>query len=98
MVTTVARVVFLGLAVTSAQAELQLNPAKSECDLEGVKLKQLAFRDANKNATYQPPYGWDYSGSATQLTLHPPGKAQAEATISKSPLAQQTGFDAESVK
>ena len=58
-------------------AELRLTPTLVELELDGVKLKQLAFADENQTATYQSPRGWAYSGSATQLTLHPPNKPQS---------------------
>jgi hypothetical protein len=84
--------------IASAHAELQLTPRTSEYELEGGKFKQLAFSDGGKTVTYQSPRGWDYSGSATQLTLRPPNKAQAEATITRVPLSQPGSFDAESLK
>ncbi len=88
----------LALAITSARAELQLAPSVSEYELDGVKFKQLSFHDAGKNVTYQPPKGWDYSGSANQLTLRPSGKAQAVATISKIGLNEPGSFDEETLK
>ena len=84
--------------IASAHAELQLSPKVSEYELDGVKLKQLAFSDDGKTVTYQSPRGWDCSGSATQLTLRPPNKAQAEATITRVPLSQPGSFDDESLK
>jgi hypothetical protein len=95
---------FLALAlsgaffITSAQAELQLTPRVLEYEREGGKFKQLAFSDDGKTVTYQPPRGWDYSGNATQLTLRPPNKAQAEVSIARVPLSQPGSFDAESLK
>jgi hypothetical protein len=87
------------LLVASANAELQLNPKISEYQLDGAKLKQLAFSNGTgKDATYSPPRGWDYSGSANQLTLHPPNKSQAEATISRISLPEPASFIDETVK
>jgi hypothetical protein len=76
---------FAGLVgLASADADLSLQPRQSEYALEGIKLKQLAFSDGgSKEVTYQQPPGWDYSGSSDRLTLHPAGKSQAEATISR---------------
>ena len=71
--------------VASARAELLLTPRIDEYELDGAKLKQLAFQDGGKKVTYQSPRGWDYSGGATQLTLRPPKKTQAEATITRIP-------------
>src|ERR1700682_190585 len=73
--------------VASARAELLLTPSIDEFELDGAKLKQLAFQDGGKKVTYQSPRGWDYSGGTTQLTLRPPRKTQAEATITRIPLS-----------
>lgn len=84
--------------VASARAELQLTPRIDEFELDGAKLKQLAFSDGDKKVTYQSPRGWDYSGSATQLTLRPPKKPQASATITRIPLSEPGAFDDQSLK
>jgi hypothetical protein len=81
-----------------AKSELVLTPTVDEYVLDGAKLKQLAFFDGGQKVTYQSPRGWDYSGSATQLTLHPPNKPQAEATIARVSRSDQTRFDDETVK
>jgi hypothetical protein len=81
-----------------AGATLALTPSIDEYVLDGAKLKQLAFDDGGKKVTYQSPRGWDYSGTATQLTLHPTGKAQAEATISTVSRPDQTQFDDDTIK
>ena len=88
----------LSLLIASAQADLDLTPKLSHYELDGVQFKQLAFSDGSKVVTYAPPRGWDYSGSATQLTLRAPGKSQAEATIKKVPLSQPARFDEGTVK
>jgi hypothetical protein len=98
------RALILGLAgsvsllIASAQADLDLTPKLSRYELDGVQFKQLAFSDGSKIITYALPRGWDYSGSAAQLTLRPPGKSQAEATIKKVALAQPASFDEGAVK
>ena len=81
-----------------AKTELVLTPTVDEYVLDGAKLNQLAFLDGDKKVTYQSPRGWDYSGSATQLTLHPPNKPQAEATIARVSPVDQTQFDEETLK
>ncbi len=92
------RTLILLLAVTSAQAELQLTPTISEYQLDGVKFKLLAFPDGGRHATYQPPTGWEYFGSANKLTLHPLGKTQAEATITRVGSAQPVTLNDESCR
>lgn len=84
--------------VVNARAELQLTPQVVEGIGDGVKFTHLAFSDGDKTINYLPPRGWQYSGSATQLTLRPLGKAQAEAIVSRSPLTSPGAFDEESLK
>jgi hypothetical protein len=86
------------LFVASARAELLLTPRVLEVEKEGGRVKQFAFSDGDKTVTYQAPRGWDYSGSSTQLTLRPPNKTQAQATITRIPLSQPGSFDDESLK
>jgi hypothetical protein len=90
-------VLFVALAV-SVRAELQLNPRPDEYELDGTKLKQLAFSDGDKKVTYAPPRGWDCSGSGSQLTLHPPKRAQAEAIVTKIGLPKPGTLDDQSQK
>jgi hypothetical protein len=86
------------IGIGSARAELQLNPEIAEYDLDGMKFKQLAFPDGDKRATYQPPPKWEYYGSDNQLTLHPPAKLQAEATVTRISAGEPSSFDDESIK
>lgn len=86
------------LLAAIAKGELQLTPTVDEYVLDGAKLKQLAFFDGDQKVTYQSPRGWNYSGTATQLTLHPPNKQQAEATIARVSQSDQTQFDDETLK
>lgn len=96
---TSIRLLLLGaLFAGSAHAELLLAPKTVEYQLDGVKFQQIAFADGVKVVTYQPPRGWEYSGSAMQLTLRPPKKPQAEATITRIPLVKPGSFDEESWK
>ena len=83
--------------VVPAHAGLDLTPKPSQYELDGAKFKQLSFSDGSKVVTYEPPRDWDYSGSATQLTLRPSGKSQAEATIKKVALSQPASFDEKTV-
>jgi hypothetical protein len=87
------------LFVASARADLQLSPKISESWVDGAKIKFLAFSDgSDKDVTYGPPTGWECSGSSTRLTLHPPGRPQAEGTIARINLSHPVVFDDETIK
>lgn len=86
------------LIANVAKGQLVLTPTTDEFVLDGAKLKQLAFSDGGKKVTYQSPRGWDYSGTAAQLTLYPPNKPQAEATITRVPQLNPSQFDDETLK
>jgi hypothetical protein len=98
MVRSLAAAVASLVVIVAAQAELQLTPSIAEYELDGVKLKELAFPDGDKKVLYQQPHGWEYSGSANRLTLRPPNKTQVEATITKIALPEPGSFDDESLK
>ena len=98
MVRSLIHAAFAALLIASARGELQLTPSVVQYELDGVKLKQLAFPDGEKQVTYQSPRGWDYSGSIDRLTLRPPNKPQAEAVIYKISLQQPGSFDDATVK
>jgi hypothetical protein len=76
-------------SLDSVQAGISLQPHESQYTLEGIKLKELAFFDGgSREVTYQQPPGWEYSGNSDRLSLRPPGKSRAEATISRVALPQ----------
>jgi hypothetical protein len=77
---------------SSARADLQLTPKLEEYDLDGVKLKHLVFSDEGKQVTYTPPRGWQYSGTADHLVLHPESGSAVEAVISRVKLPQAEVF------
>lgn len=87
-------IAFIGLLCAGvARADLDLTPRLSESTFEGVKVRKLVFVESGKDVTYMPPRDWNYSGNATKLVLHPPRKAQAEASITKFVLGAGTRFD-----
>ncbi len=94
------RLLLLGAAVAfavSAQADLKLVPTLEESIGDGSKFKQLSFFDGDKKVIYQPPAGWNYSGSETQLTLSPP-KTQSRALVVRTSLASPGLFDDKSLE
>lgn len=83
--------------IAAAHAELQLRPTVAEYKGDGATFKHLEFSDGGKTVTYQAPRGWACSGNSTQLTLRPPNKAQAQATITRVPLPEPGCFDEENL-
>jgi hypothetical protein len=87
------------LFIASARADLHLAPRISGAWADGAKITFLAFSDGSgKDVTYSPPTGWEYSGITSRFTLHPPGKTQAEGTVSRISLNQPVVFDDETMK
>jgi hypothetical protein len=87
------------LLASSGRADLNLSPVVAEFYGEGTKFYHLVFSDGSgAEITYQRPFGWDYSGSASKLTLYPRKKTQATGTITKVALRQPGMFDEESRK
>ena len=77
-------ILLLALLAANARAELSLTPRREDYELEGVKMWRLVFETGTPLlARFRPPDGWDYSGSEKRLTLRPPDKANAEASISR---------------
>ncbi|HEX4665761.1 MAG TPA: hypothetical protein VH207_04100 [Chthoniobacterales bacterium] len=77
-------------------ADLDLSPRADSYELEGVSMPQLSFyTGTNKDATYQPPSDWSYSGGHDHLDLQPEGINQAMARISKWPAEPALAFDSE---
>ncbi len=85
------------LCTGSVSAELQLTPTIETYDLDGVKLQHLVFPDGEQRIMYTPPRGWKYSGGNNLLVLYPPD-ARAEATITRTSLAQEASFNEETNK
>lgn len=98
MVRSLALIVCGAFFGAAAHAELLLTPRVAEYKGDGATFTRLEFSDDGKTVTYQSPRGWELSGSSTQLTLRPPKKTQAEATITRVPLSQPGRFDEASLK
>ena len=64
------------LAPFAAKA-LDLTPAVSFRDLEGVQIPIVLFTDAGQKISYQPPVKWNVSGGESVLSLYPPERPDA---------------------
>ena len=80
--TLLAGLAFFSFLLAMARGELTLSPRLEEYDLDGMKMWRLVFQTGSEaEASFRPPDGWEYSGSAQRLGLRPPGKPNAEASI-----------------
>src|SRR5687768_9703561 len=78
-ITLAAAIVLLGAGAASAQ--IDLTPKESFYEVEGGRYPNVAFRNGSEKVSYTPPGRWALSGGGAKLTLTPPDKAQAGATI-----------------
>src|SRR5258708_6014764 len=83
---------FLTLSGSVARAELQLVPEFYEFELDGARVRAVAFADGMRRVVYTPPRGWTYTGSAAELTMRPPGTQRGEASISRYPAQPGQNF------
>jgi hypothetical protein len=89
----------LSLSAASASAALSLTPRREEYELEGIKMWRLAFQTgAGEEARYRPPEGWQYSGSQKRLNVRPPGKTEAEGSITRLDTTDFPACDASGAK
>jgi hypothetical protein len=89
---------FFTFSCSIARAELQLVPEFYEYDLDGARVRAVAFADGMRRVVYTPPRGWTYSGSAAEFTMRPPGIQRGEASISRHPAQSGQNFDEENIK
>jgi hypothetical protein len=68
-----------------ADADLDLTPIDGFYIVEGTRAPDLHFRDSGKVISYSPPGKWKPGGGGKQMTLMPPDKIQASATIEALP-------------
>ena len=95
MIRTAVLVCALALLHHLATAAIVFSTQEQEQLLEGVKLKQLLFKDGKKTICYQPPRGWTVFGGSAGIRLVPRDLAQAHAQIDQSPLSEPQNFDPE---
>ena len=90
-----------GLSLLSAagfaQAGINLSTSVSEYVANGMKMRQLVFRDDKRNIEYEPPQDWSIDATENQLTLRPK-KNFAEAAIIVAPLQKAQPLDEDAIK
>jgi hypothetical protein len=81
MVSSVIRLSLLLVSTASAIAQIDLTPKLATRELDGIKLRQLHFRDDSRIASYEPPTGWTYAGTSKTLKLRSAAQTDGEAFI-----------------
>jgi hypothetical protein len=79
------------------RAEIDLAPSVNEYVANGMKMRQLIFRDDKRKIEYEPPQDWSIGGTENQLTFKPKNNF-AEAAITVTPLAKPQSLDENAVK
>lgn len=67
---------------------LDLTPAETFYEVEGIRVPNVSFRNGRQPVPYTPPGGWKLSGGGRKLTLTPPDVVQASATIETAPMPE----------
>lgn len=65
----------------AARGAVDLSPTPSEYTAEGIKFRQLNFKDGNQAVVFEPPRGWGERGGAAELQLTPTGSVDGSAAI-----------------
>jgi hypothetical protein len=75
------------LLIGSAFAQLDLTPQAVEYVAEGIKYRQLHFKDGDRTIVYELPVQWNYrAGGADRIHLTPPNAQVAEGVIQAAKL------------
>ena len=81
------------------RADLDLTPADTARELDGVTIPALLFSDGSQKVSYESPRGWSYSAlSSREIRFQPPEVFQAETTIESIPMAGEYQFDERLIK
>jgi hypothetical protein len=81
-----------------ASGEVDFTPKESFYLAETTRVPNVAFRNGGDLITYSPPGGWTLSGGGNKLTLIPPDKVQADATMETEPVKVMLPATAENLK
>ncbi|MFL6537220.1 MAG: hypothetical protein ACJ8JD_03475, partial [Chthoniobacterales bacterium] len=75
---------------------LEFTATSREYVAEGIKFRQLVFKDGDRQVVFEPPQQWTCNVTGNGLQLVPTSTARAEATIQAVPLAPDVkpGMDA----
>jgi hypothetical protein len=88
----------IGFSIT-AKGGLDLSPAPSQFDGQGITYTELLFKDDKRQVKYVPPQNWTYRGSSAQLHLGPPQSfVRADAVVDTVPLVAPQPLDEKAIE
>lgn len=85
----IATISIFSLLFSFAEAELDLTPVDSYYVVEGIRSPDLNFHDDSKVIAYTPPGRWKPNGAGKKMTMVPPDKPQAAASITAVPATPE---------
>lgn len=77
----------------AARAGIDLTPTANEYTAEGIKFKQLSFKDGKRRVVYELPLEWSYRGGGSSLQLVPVKAESADASIQVVDITKPQPFD-----
>jgi hypothetical protein len=84
--------------VAQLYAAVDLTPIVGIREQDGLRFRQLIFKEGATIITYEHPTGWSYTGDANHIRFLPPHTSQAHADIEQAPLAAPQPFDEPAMK
>lgn len=69
-----------------AWAAVDFTPRETFYLAEGTRVPNVTFRNGSADVPYSPPGNWILSGGGRKLTLTPPNKVQAGASLQTDPV------------
>ena len=86
------------LISATAVAEVDFTPRESFYLAEATRVPNISFRNGSVDVTYSPPGSWILSGGGRKVTLTPPNKVQAEASMRTEPMKDPMPATDENIK
>jgi len=98
MVRSIVRFAAFVAVIGAAYGDVDFTPKESFYLAESTKVPNVAFRNGSTPVTYSPPGGWTLSGGGSKVTLSPPDKPQAGATMQTETITNLLPATEENVK
>ena len=98
MVRSIAGLAAFAALIGAAYGDVDFTPKESFYLAESTRVPNVAFRNGSVPIPYSPPGGWTLSGGGNKVTLSPPDKPQAGATMQTETLPNLLPVAEESAK